>query len=342
MIGIVGKKKRNGLPSEKVGLDIGSRAVKILHISGPADKPVLAGMGGRDIYGMSKQDVTAAIKELAVQAKVTTKEVAIAISGAPVIVRIVSMPKMTHEELKGAVRFEAEKFIPFNINECVLDYSVIQSDGKENKATVLLAVAKKESVMTRIGIVEDAGFTVQMVDIDSIAIANSFIRNFPAQDKEKTFAVLDIGAKYSNLIIVRGGTLYFVRDIVIGGDDFSTAISKTMNIDIKAAEAIKILPGDKLQEIASATRNVVNNLIEEIRLSFGYYENQNGRGIDEIYISGGGADLAGIDVMFQEAFGSKPVSWNPLGFLDTVAFSADTESEKIRKSFAICAGLSLR
>lgn len=342
MIGLGGKKKQGGLPSEKVALDIGSHEVKILHISGPAEKPVLVGMGARDICGMSKQDIAGVIKELAVQTRVTTKEIAISISGAPVIVRIVSLPKMTQEELKGAIRFEAEKFIPFNINECVLDYSVVHSDSKEEKTTVLLAVAKKENVMARIKIAEDAGLVVQVVDVDSIAIANSFLRNFPVHENEKTFAVLDMGAKYSNLIIVRAGMIYFVRDVVIGGDDFTAAISRGMNIDINAAEKLKILPGDKLQEIVSVTRNVVNNLIEEIRLSFGYYENQNGRGIDEIYISGGGAGLAGIDTIFQEAFGSKPVLWNPLGFLDATASAVNTESEKIKRSFAVCSGLVLR
>ncbi len=330
-------------PKNKVGLDIGNFSVKMLEISGTKDRPALIGLGLKNISGLSKDEVSHSIKDLSLEAKITSSEVNISVSGPSVIIRFISMPKMKEEDLKSAIKFEAEKFIPFNINDCIIDSQILARDDRENKLNILLVAAKKDYVDEKIKMVTQAGLSVATVDVASFALANSFLRNFQSLDPNKTFALLNIGANITNLSILRSGTIAFARDVSIGSSNFNTSIAKNLNIPIESAEELKISPGEKAQDVVTSVKPVMNTLLDDLKLSFGYYENQSGRGIDEIYISGGGACTIGLDETFQDVLGSKPTIWNPLEFLDISSANLEkSEIDKIKNSFAISAGLAAR
>lgn len=327
----------------KVGLDIGTSSVKIIQIAADPNKSVLQALGVKEIRGLAKSELPNIIKDLAVQSKISSKEANISVSGQSVIVRFISMPKMDNEALKGAVKFEAEKFIPFDMNDCILDFKTIKKEGSDNKISIVLAAAKKGTVDERIRIAEEAGFSVRVVDIDGFALANSFSKNFPVIDADKTSALLNIGGTFTNLCILRGDAVFFARDIAIGTGDFSSVISKRMGVDPKVADELMFVPKEKSQEATEQMKTVFNNLLEEVKLSFNYYENQGGKSIDEIYISGGGIGLFGLNEVFQENLGSKPTLWKPLGFLDkekAVIDKALIDSQE--HNLAIAAGLALR
>ena len=337
------KSKFQSKPKSRVGLDLGNSSVKMLEIENIGDKPVLSRIGLKTLTGASKETLIESVKSLVEELKLSTKETNISVSGPSTIVRFVSMPNMREDELKSAIKFEAEKYIPFAIDDCIVDYQVLRKDGKENKLDTLLVAVKKELVLDRISIAEESGLNVGIVDIDTFALANSFLRNFDKHDADKTAALINIGANLTNVSITREGILCFSRDVAIGGSDFSLAISKGLNIDPKAAEDIKIAPGDKTQEMINCTKNIINNLVDEMKLSFSYYENQSGRGIDEIYISGGTSYLAGLEDSLHEAFESKPFLWDPLQFLDISKVSQNAVfSNKMNRSFAVAAGLAIR
>lgn len=327
----------------KVGLDIGTSFIKILQVGGEPAKPVLEALGVKEIRGMVKSELPQAIKELSSQAKVSSKDVNISISGQSVIVRFISMPKMDNEALKGAVRFEAEKFIPFDMNDCILDFKTIKKEGSNNKINIILAAAKKGTVEEKIQMVEEAGFTVRVVDIDGFALANSFSRNSPGIEPDKTSALLNIGGTFTNLSVLRGNVIFFARDIAIGTNDFSAILSRKMGLDSKIADGLIFVPKEKSQEVAEHLKTAFNNLLEEIKLSFNYYENQGGRSIDEIFISGGGIGLFGLNEIFQENLGSKPTLWKPLSFLNKEKAAIDKALiEAQEQNLAIVSGLVLR
>lgn len=133
----------------RVGLDVGSHAIKIVELSNASDRPVLAGIGLRNIIGSSAKEISGSIKSLCEECKISQREINISVSGPAVIVRFISMPKMRDDELKSAVRYEAEKFIPFDINDCIIDYQILTKDTKDNKLALLLAAVKKEHVGRR-------------------------------------------------------------------------------------------------------------------------------------------------------------------------------------------------
>jgi len=307
-------KKFKSKPKNRVGLDIGSSAVKMIEISASDGAANLLGLGLKVTSSAVRQPLIEAIKALAEEIKVSVKEVNISVSGPSVIVRFVSMPKMRDDELKGAIRFEAEKHIPFAINDCIVDHQVLRRNESENKLDVLLVAVKKSLVMDRIAIAEECGFTVAVIDVDTFAAANAYMRNFPIDHHDKSTAILNIGSLFTNVGIVENQVLCFARDIAIGAND-----------------------------IGQGAKHIIANLLDEVRLSFSYYENQSGKEIGEVCISGGGASLAGLEAALQEAFESKPRLWDPLQFLDVSKTVSDAKIlNTMKSSFAVAAGLALR
>ena len=338
-------RKRFGAHSgNSAGLDVGSHAIKMLEISGTQEKPSLASFGIKEIQGSSAEIISESVKTLAQELKITVKTLNVALTGPSVLARVISMPNMTDEELKNAVRFETEKFIPFDINECTLDFHVQGKDSREkNNVDILLAAAKKDFVLQKIKVVEAAGFSVNVVDVDSFAATNAFLKNFTSIEPDKTVALLNIGATHTNLIILKNGVIAFVRDLTIGVGDFRTMVSKKCGVDIDALDGLKGVSADKTLEIRICAKAALASLVDEIKLSFGYHENQSGSGIDQICISGGGAGFIGLEEALNEAFGAKPERWNPFQFLDINPSGIDVdEIARSSSSFAVAIGLALR
>jgi type IV pilus assembly protein PilM len=337
---------RNALktaPKGSVAFDIGSSSVKLLEIENAAGPAVLKHIGLKKIPNPSKEALVDTIRSLAEECRVCSKDVNIAVSGPSTIVRFVSMSKMKDDELKNAVKFEAEKYIPFPIDDCILDYQVLKKDDRENKAELLLVAVKKGVVMEKISVVEESGFSVNLIDADTFACANAYSRNCAKSDADKTAAVLDIGASVTNVSVLAQGILRFSRDIAIGGSDFTSAISKGLNVDAAAAEKMKISPSGSPQNAGGAMKNTMNNLVDEVRLSLSYYENQSGAGVDGIHICGGGAILTGLADAFEEGLGAKPSAWDPLGFIDMSGVPEESRVPKeMHRFFAVAAGLVLR
>ena len=153
------RKRFQPKPQNTVGLDIGSHSVKILEVTPPsAGRRTLISFGLKKIQGLPREAVAASVRNLFEELKISVKDVALSLSGPPLIARVISMPKMSDDELKGAVRFETEKLIPFDISECILDYQILSPavKGKAN-AEILLAAVKRDQVMQKVKTAEEAG-----------------------------------------------------------------------------------------------------------------------------------------------------------------------------------------
>ncbi len=336
-----GFKPRTG---NNVGLDIGTHSIKMVEISGSSDKLSLVSFGVKKVRGLSAELISDSIRTMSDELNISVRDVNISLAGPSVVERVVSMPDMSGEELKNAVRFETEKSIPFDINECTLDFFVQGKDRREEKSSsILLAAAKRDSVLEKIKIVEDAGLSVNVIDTDSFAITNAFMKNFSSVDAAKTIAILNIGDTYTNLIIMRGGLITFVRGLTNGVSDFRSSVLKKCGVDLEQCDGLKGVPSEKSAEVAIAAKSALTSLVDDIKLSFGYHENQSGHGIDQIFISGGGSSYVELDGAFYTAFGIKPEMWNPVEFLDIdpSVINVD-EIAKINSSLAVAAGLSLR
>jgi type IV pilus assembly protein PilM len=296
-----------GASKSRAALDIGTSSVKSIIISKQkTGKMQVEYFSIEQFEGeRSKESLVAALKRSIAKSDTRIQKAVISVSGQSVVVRQVLFPRMSTDELRSALQFEAEKYIPFGINEVYIDAQIISDKAEAGKVKVLIVAAKKELVDEYLGYMNDAGVVADAVDCDSIAVTNSFMFNNEGAGKNKTVALINVGASMTNVCILKNEMLNFARDIPV---------------DIKSIDAIET----------------------QVRLSFDYYENQFGKGIDGIYISGGGAREPLVMERLKQAFGLDIITWDPTSNL---VLSPKVDAKALKEAsgqMAVCVGLAIR
>lgn len=299
-----------------VGLDIGSDVVKAIELTELGDQLCITGFGTKPI---PSQDMLAeTIVETFREAGIKSRRVATAVSGRSVIVRYINMVSMSDEELRNALRFEADKYIPFELDEVVLDCAKLEevtNEAGEKEMKVLLVAVKRNLIDEHIELIQGLGLTPTVIDVDSFALGNSFELNSlnspRVDDDDKIIALIDIGAVKTNINILQGSTSYFSREVYLAGNDFTESISRRLSIDPTEAVQLKIEPEGREDEIEECILPVLDDLGNEIHLSFDFFENQFDREVDEIFISGGSSSLPGLKTTFERIFDRRIEIWDP-------------------------------
>lgn len=335
------KKIRDKAGKEKfsVGLDIGTSSLKIAKLK--------LGQNPAELCGFSLEpnqlDLAQSLKKL--KSLYGLEAVNISFAGPATVTRYVNMPKMEPAEFRQALKFEAQKYIPFSVSEINLDGCILRDNLPDNKMLVLIAAVKKEAAEQRLKLLQESGLSANIIDLDSIALANSFNYIFAPDDslKQKTYALLDIGASVASLAILEAGALVLSRDIHIAGNAITQKIMDAFGVDFKAAEQLKIHPeppaADKL---SAALESVTANLSGEIRTSFDYYESQGSSAVSRIFLSGGAAKFSGLKDTLANFLGIEVGCWDPVKGLRLAADIAPAELKEASAQLAVAVGLALR
>lgn len=328
---------------DHVGIDIGSYAVKVVELVREKDIFRVKGMGYAKV---KKADYTEglleAIKESVSMAGIApNKDVNIAVSGSSVVARFIELPRMSEDELKNAIIFEAEKYIPFSINDVILGHQLLVPHLTDNKMLVLLIAAKKDVINERLDIINKAGLPVNIIDVASFACVNAFLMTADRK-KDEAAAIINIGAKGTDISIVSDGTLYFTRSIQVGGNDLTKALSDSLSLDPKEAEELKVNPGEKAHEAGEGIKAALYTIADEIRLSFSYYENQSGRSIARLYLDGGAAKGANICNTLHERLDVDVELWDPLASMAIEPSTGKELADSVKYQMSAAIGLALR
>jgi len=298
-----------------IGLDIASGEVRVVELAKRNNLFQLSRFGIEPAGGAKdKAALAEVIKKAMDKAGIASKEVNTSVSGQSVIVRYVELPKMTKEELDGAIRFEAEKYVPFNINDVVLDCQILK-ELRDGKMQVLLVAAKKDLIDDRIKLLEAAGLKPNLIDIDSFALINSFQRANP-QGASGTVALLNLEAGLISINILKDNISCFTRDIFL-----DTNLS---------AEGVDT--GSK----------VVEEVTKEVRLSFDYYENQFEKDIGKIFVSGELSDSGGFVEPLRQNLKMEITGWDPVKDLELDPAVDKKKLADVSKKLTIAIGLALR
>ncbi|NQV04580.1 MAG: type IV pilus assembly protein PilM [Candidatus Omnitrophica bacterium] len=320
-----------------VGIDIGTYSAKLVELENRKGRPTLTKCA---MVRIANGDRKIALESLLSQAKLTLKRVNVSLSGPSVIVRYIEMPQMRKDELDSAIRFEAEKYLPFNISESTVDCAVLDNTSSGNQR-VLLVAAKRGEVDSLLGFFKEFGLEVGAIDADCFAFFNSFDSANPGNRKEEqAFALVNIGARFSNMNIVAKGALYFTRDLFWGGADISKRIKDAMGLGMDEAEKVKQDPAEKREEVVNVIAPALEKLTQQIRMSFDYFETQVGRSIEKIYISGGTSYLFNIVDFLKENLHVDVMMWNP--FEGIAIDGIFKEIARHPAMFTVAVGLALR
>ena len=329
-----------------LGLDIGAYAIKAVELTMEGKAYALSGYGYARISSPDK--VKDAIKEALSAGNISSKRAATAVSGRGVIVRYITLRRMSPAELKNSIRFEAARYIPFDMDQVVLDCQRIDEGDEEGTSDmkVLVAAVKKSLVQEHIDLVRSAGLEPVLIDVDAFALGNAFV-TWGSQSHlgtdDKALALVDIGGRKTNINIIMHGSSHFTREIYLGGTDFSVAIGKRLSLDPESVDKLRISPGDRAAEVAEALLEPLADLGREMRLSFDYFETQSEREVGQVLLTGGAALLAGVTEGLEEVLGRPTSLWDPTEGL--ILKVSEEQASRVRENaagLAIALGLAVR
>jgi type IV pilus assembly protein PilM len=284
---------------EIIGIDIGSSSVKLVQLKEQKGVYTLQNVGILplpleaivDNTLMDSSSIVETIKKLIKSLNIRVRDAACSVSGNSVIIRKISLPAMPSEELEEQIHWEAEQYIPFDINDVNIDFQILAPDMQDpSKMDVLLVASKKEIINDYLAVFNEAGVNLCVVDVDSFAIQNAFELNYE-MEPEKVTALINIGASMMNLNIIKKEISLFTRDVQMGGNLYTEEIQKQFGVSIEEAERIKVTGEASDQAKLTDTISRVNEtLAMEMRRSLDFYNTTAGEGkINEVFISGGGA-----------------------------------------------------
>ena len=340
-----------------LGLDIGSGSIKILQLKEAKGKLKIERFGMKPLPAemivdgaiMDGLGVVTAIKELAGEQKLKIKDVALSISGTSVIVKKIALPPMPEEELEKQIKFEAEQYIPFDINDVYLDFHILTPEEQRGEGQaemdVLLVATKKDKLNDYANAVREAGLIPKVVDVDAFAIENMYCANYDVAPTE-LIALVNIGASVMNINILKGGISVFTRDITIGGNRYSERIQQDLGLspDDAAAAQKGRHPGVNEAALAEAIAAVDMEVATEIGRSFDYFRTTSPEDdIARVVLCGGCAKVKSLPARISEQTGIETTVADPFAKLDPTGLKmAPEELAEMAPDAAVVVGLALR
>ncbi|MFH1784719.1 MAG: type IV pilus assembly protein PilM [bacterium] len=350
---------------EIVGLDIGTHSIKIICLRADSLLNIgVAEISNEAISGLSAEArdnlLINTLKRVLSGNKVTAQNSVSSVAGDGVIVRYITLPKMTEKELSATIKFEAEPHVSFDIEQVILDYQIIGEKLEEDlkKMDVILVAAKKDTITRHLSFLESAGLSPVVIDVDAFALENAYEFSHP-EDAGGSVALVNIGATFTNVNILEDGISRFTRDILIAGNNFTKVIQRDMRVDYQKAEAMKrekatvmleeergslSVDDEDVAHVSEAIRGPVNELLAELQRSFDYYQAQTQeRSIKKCILSGGSAKLKNIDKFLSHELKVSVEIDNPLARLeiDPQVYSPEY-IKNVAPLFSVALGLAVR
>jgi type IV pilus assembly protein PilM len=344
-------------PRAVVGLDIGSSAVKAVELRPVGKGFRVAAFGAQPVPPDSIVDgaiidagaVADAIRRIFEGTKTfKSKEVCASLSGNAVIVKKITLPVMTESELGESIYWEAEQYIPFDIQDVNLDYQILDpGTGPESRGSmdVLLVAAKKEKIGDYTSVIAQAGRTPVIVDVDAFALQNAFEANYGLTPSQVT-VLLNAGASAININILQGDQSVFTRDISMGGNAYTEAVQKELDLPFENAEALKKgIPTDgaTFEDARPVLHAVTENVLLEIQKTFDFYKaSASSDQIDRIVLSGGASRVDGFRATLQERFNAPVEEFDPFRTIGWDAKKLASDPMEVASTAAVAVGLALR
>ena len=373
---------------EAVGLEVGTANLKVVELRA-GSPPSLSTLAMRSMPpGLVQEDqivdpqgLADEVKALFDEAGVSKRFVVASVGNRQVIVRSIFVPKMSLEEIDEAIKWEAERYIPFPIDEVVLDYYVLDNpdDVEEGgQLEVVIAAAKTDLVTQQVEYLKLAGLEPVVLDVKPFALLRSLqgamlgnaltttaLSRDAYTDSGEVGVVLEIAATVSTITLVQGDRFLLNRNIGVSGDDFTAAIQRSFGLDFDSAEEVKLdygtatIPTEDEEELLNfdakreqfspsrvyeSLRPVLVDLTTEVRRSLEFFRvNKGDATINRMLVTGGGAKLRGLPEAIGDALGFRVDVADP--WLSVVVDERQFDEQylaKVGPEFSVALGLALR
>jgi type IV pilus assembly protein PilM len=371
-----------------IGVEIGTSAIKVVALR-PGSPPILqhavmvpTPIGSmRDGLVVEPQAVANELRALLAEHHITARHAVTAVPNQSAVTRNIMVPRMERKDLQEAIKWEAERYIPYPIDEVNLDFDLLDDPAavsEDGQMEAVIAAAPSEAVARQVEVLRLAGLEPTVIDLKSFAALRALRGNLLGEHRNKTTLgglnytesgevalVLEIGASSSVISLVRGDRILMARNIGVAADDFTTALQKAFDLDFSAAEEIKIgyaaasTPTEEEEDLLNfdlareqysparvfeVIRPVLGDLVTEIRRSLEFYRVQSGDVvIDRTFIAGGGAKLRGLAPAISDALGFRVEVASPWLTVQTDQANVDPGYLQANAAeFTVPLGLALR
>ena len=351
------RRRRRRRGTSLVGLDIGSTAVKAVRLRRHGSSHLIVALGaeplprGAIVDGaiVDRDVVTGAIRKVFADHAIRNPRVAVSLAGNAVIVKRVTLPGMSPDELRNSIYWEAKRCLPFDVEEVNMDYQVLTPSADaagERALDVLLVAAKKDRVAEYTDVVARAGRLPVVVDVDAFAVQNAYERSHGSAPGGAV-ALLDAGAAATGLSVVQDGRPLYTRDLAIGGNAYTEALQQALGLGFDDAELLKAgtpVAGGTYHDAEPVLRAVTDDFVMEIARTIDLFRTTSpASGIRTLVLSGGASRVAGLAAALEGAL-DMPVA--PLDPFREMAVAEGRVSEEQRAELGplavVAAGLALR
>ncbi len=303
-----------------LGIDIGAGSVKLIELEKTAEGFQLLRAKFFDLTQHSDQDKREALIREGLEGLLKTEKIrggntAISLSGQSVFIRFLKLPKIQKGKIGKIIKYEAQQQVPFPLDKITWDHQIFRSSSGPEE-DVLFVAAKKELVESTLANFSRTGLAIDSVDVSPLSLLNAITFNEPISKG----IIIDIGAKATNLIVVEDKG-FWVRSVLIAGDEMTHAIATKLNMPFDKAEELKrkegmVVPSDGLmpsnvsstgKDLSGILNSVVSDMVSSIVQSLEFYKTKHGKNtvFGEVILSGGGSKLKGIEDFLSKSLGMQ-------------------------------------
>ena len=312
------------MPQRIIGIDIGSHSVKVAQVVRSFRTFEFVGFFERRIQHnelLAPEESTAIALQGLIDDHHLEWDTAIAgFPGSRVSSRLLTFPFGGSKKIEQTIRFEIESYIPFDVNEVVLDYTTVWSTKEASR--ILVVYAQKADVVKELAMLEGVGVDPRSLGVEGVELIN--LVNLGLTAPEGAYAIIDVGHEKTTVAMCRGRQLGFVRAITIAGKAITQAIAKKLSVPLEEAERLKIEMGwlstdvgemdDITSAVQAATKEVVNELLLHLKQTLFTYRDEESTPVEGIYLCGGTSRLPGFDRYLSDELKQNVTFINPTDF----------------------------
>jgi len=349
---LFGKKNRNNY---SVGLDIGSKSIKLVELKKEDGNFRLAAVGVKDLPegvisgGIIKEKDTfiGTVTQLINQCDPEIVDVVISLGTTGVLSDKIKFNFENFDNIDETILWEASQRSPFDVEDITISYKILHKDEDEKTMLVLLVAAKNSNMQICIDALYEAGLRPTIIDVSSYALNNCYALESALDDMPETVVLLDIGHQGSRILFIKDGVYHSARDISIGGENITKTLQKQLKIDY--GHATSIMLGHKVESVSlDAIQSSLQFSFEEFASSFdmavSYYSKESGdSSLEKIIVCGGGCYIPGLVNFLSAHLGVEVTASNPFSFLkyDPKLFN-NMDTSNFAAILSVATGLALR
>jgi type IV pilus assembly protein PilM len=335
-----------------IGIDIGTSNVKLAEIGREKNKLILRNAVLWDLPDNVAEDgyiadiagLAEILQQVIAKNGIRAQEAVVAVNGRSIFVREVAFPVMAEAELREAIKWDMEKYVPFAPGSYYHDFAIVgkSSDEQEQEMKVLLVAAPQDLVNKLVSTLKTVGLRTMAVDIEPLAIYRTL-------SGAENSVVVDIGGHAAQVIVFQNGSPTVTRAIPINGQRFTEAVMSVLELDYNEAENLKLRQKNLLKQDAQDESilnthlgNLVSELAKEIRRTLEYFQMQNKYAVvEKVFLSGGGARLDNLAQQLALELDLQVVVHNPTAKLTVPPSFDPVQWQEIAPQFSVAIGLAL-